>query len=116
MNIEKNLLGNVKPATAPEPSPAPAPAPAPAPSTSDRVEAARALVLGAFAALSDADMQAKMDIGRKAKAASFTADAKGTVDRYLQSKGAAEVGRLVRSDLDQAFSAWSAAALKKRGK
>jgi len=112
MNIDKNLLADVKPATAP----ATAPVPAPEPSTADKVNAARALVLGAFAALSDADMQAKMDLGRKAKAAAFTADAKGTVDKYLQSKGASEVGRLVKGDLDQAFAAWTAAALKKRGK
>jgi hypothetical protein len=110
MNIEKNLLADVKPA------PATTPAPAPESLTVDRVKAARALVLGAFTALTDEEMEKKMDLGRKAKAAAFTADAKGTVDRYLQSKGASEVGRLVKADLDQAFSAWSAAALKKRGK
>jgi hypothetical protein len=106
MNIDKNLLSDKKPATATTAEP----------SAEDRVEAARALVMKAFATLSDADMQAKMDLGRKAKAAAFTADAAGAVDKYLQSKGAAEVGRLVRADLDQAFSAWSAASLKKRGK
>lgn len=102
--VEKNMLADVKPATATEPS------------AGDRVKAARALVATAFAALSDDEMEAKMDIGRKAKAASFAADAKGTVERYLQSKGASEVGRLVKADLDQAFGQWSAAALKKRGK